>query len=301
MSEPSPHHDVTDARVEVGSPRRSLLFVPAIRPDRFDKAAHSGADLMCLDLEDSIPPGRKAEARGLALGYLRKPRPDGARRFLRINTPRRVEGVRDLLALLEAEAWPDGLMVPKVATAEEIRWVDELVRQGGATLELLPIIETADGLARVEAIAGASDRVACLAFGSADYAAETGADSSWDALLYARGRVVAAAALRRVDAMDGPWLALDDADGLGTETRWVAQLGFTGKMAVHPRQVPVIHAALTPTPARVEDARRVVEAFEAAGGHAVALDGHLLDEPVVAAARRVLATGAHGKMFTTDG
>ncbi len=275
---------------------RSLLFVPALRPDRFVKATRSGADVMCIDLEDAVPTMRKAEARALALPYLTRPDAHGARRFLRVNSPRSLEGVRDVLALVDGDATPDGLVVPKVETADEIRWLAGLLPPRLSRTEILPIVETADGLREVDAIVDASSRVSCLAFGFVDYAAQTGCDMSWDALLYARGRVVAAAARRTLDAIDGPWLALDDDQGLREEAGRVATLGFTGKMAIHPRQVAGIHAAFAPSLERVREAQRIVDVFESAGGQAFAFEGRMVDAPVVVTARRVLAAAAQAKL-----
>ena len=277
-------------------PRRSLLFVPALRPERFDKAIHSGADLVCIDLEDSVPQAKKSEARNITIHYLRQLESETTHKFVRINTPRSLEGLKDLLALLDTGIHVDGLMIPKVSSGEEIRWISELIKTSQTSLDILPIIETAQGLNQVEAIACASDRITCIAFGFVDYAAETGCDLTWDALLYARGRIISAAALRSLDTMDGPWLALSDTQGLNAEAKRVASLGFTGKMAISPRQVSCLNTAFTPSSSSIERAKRVVEASKLLEGHAFSLDGNLVDKPVIANAHRVLAIAERNRL-----
>ncbi|MFQ5972932.1 MAG: HpcH/HpaI aldolase/citrate lyase family protein [Alphaproteobacteria bacterium] len=270
---------------------RSLLFCPATRPERFAKAVTSGADIVCIDLEDSVAPGRKAEARRNALTYFAGQQHTSATRILRINSPRGAEGLHDLVALVEAPRLPDGLMLPKVVSGEEVRWIGDLLPDP----VLIPMIETPQALAEVAAIAGASDRVRAVAFGSWDYAAEVGSDTSWDALLYARGRLASAAAAQGIVALDGVWVGLDDEAGLRAEATRVAALGFGGKLAIHPRQIPVIHGAFNPSPTDIAWARKVVEAFANAADGVVVVDGRMVDAPLVLAARRTLATAARMK------
>lgn len=277
-------------------PRRSFLFVPALRPDRFDKAAASCADMFCVDLEDAVAPDRKDEARRLALPYFAKARTSRARRYLRINSPRIPDGMRDLLALLEdAEAPPDGLAVPKVGGAEEVRWVDDLLRRRWPDgVELMVQIESVQGVENAHAIAAACPRLALLAFGSVDFAAEVGCDLGREALLTARSRILWAARRHLIDALDGPWLEIRDADGLLDEARHARALGYAGKIAIHPSQIAGIHRAFTPSDAEVERAGRIVAALEAAGGNVVQVDGEMIEAPVVAAARRTLAAAGAG-------
>ena len=130
--------------------------------------------------------------------------------------------------------------------------------------------------------------VAALIFGGFDLSVELGADPGWEPLLYARSRVVHAAALCGLDAIDMPSRDLDDVSGLRAEAEQARRLGYAGKVAIHPAQIPVIHEVFTPSPEEVQQARRIIEADRAAGGGAVALDGRMVDRPVVEAARRVL-------------
>ena len=273
--------------------RRSVLFVPAVRPDRFAKAVATGADAVCVDLEDGVAFARKDEARDKALALLADRAPTRAEVVLRINEPESDPGERDLEALLASGVRPDALMVPKVGGPDTLRTLDRRLAPG---LPLVVQIETAQGLAAVEAIAAASPRVAVLFFGAVDLSAELGCVIEWDALLHARSRVVAAAALAEVDAMDTPFMDVGAPSGLEEEARATRRLGFTGKAAIHPTQVPIIQAAFSPAPEAVAWARRIVAAYEANAGGVLLVDGKLVERPVIASARRILdAAGAVGR------
>jgi citrate lyase beta subunit len=275
---------------------RSLLFVPATRPDRFEKAAAAGADMVCIDLEDAVALDDKAAARDTALGYLSGPLPAGPRWVLRINSPRTELGLHDLLALLSSAAAPDALFIPKASSGEEMRWLDDLLSAADKDIDLLPVIESAEGLDRAVEIAGSSLRNVAVGFGSADYAAELGSDMSVPALAYGRGRIAAAAGQAGIAAIDGIWPDFKDDDGLRGDTELIRSMGFDGKIAIHPRQVDVIHAVFAPSEEEVAHARRVVAASEAAKGGIATVDGEMIDNPVVVAAQHVLAlAGAVGK------
>ncbi|MDA0785031.1 MAG: CoA ester lyase [Proteobacteria bacterium] len=268
---------------------RSLLFVPATRPDRFEKAAAAGADMVCIDLEDAVAPDDKETARGTALTYLAGPLPAGPRWVLRINSPRTALGLHDLLALLSSEAAPDALFIPKASSGEEMRWLDDLLSAADRDIDLLPVIESAEGLDRAVEIAGSSLRNVALGFGSADYAAELGSDMSVAALAYGRGRIAAAAGQAGIAAIDGIWPDFKDDEGLRGDTRLIRSMGFDGKIAIHPRQVSVIHAVFAPSEEEVARARRIVAASEAAHGGIATVDGEMIDNPLVVAAQQVLA------------
>ena len=271
------------------TPYRSILFVPATRPDRVPKAAATGADAVSVDLEDAVAPADKANARAAVWEQLTVLSSLGVRSILRINALTTPEGLHDLVALIDSPTAPDGLFVPKCDSAEEVRWIDSLLGDRHRDMEILPIVETATGLDNVAAIAGASARVSAVGFGSADFSAEIGSDMGWDALAYARGRIAVAAGQHGISAIDGVWLDYQDDDGLREEATRVATMGFSGKIAIHPQQVPVINQVFTPTDEAIERAQRIVAAAEAAGGGVTTLDGQMIDEPVVQGARRIVA------------
>ena len=276
-------------------PCRSVLFVPGDRPDRCDKAMVAGADAVCVDLEDAVGPAAKAGARDSVAAFLAKWRerppaagPGRARRtpvIVRVNDPDSEEGQRDAASLAGGPR-PDAFMIPKVTAADGIRSAQQLL---GEDIPLFPIIETAAGLENAVQIGAASPAVAALMFGGFDLSAELGAKPEWEPLLYARSWVVHAAALSRLDTIDMPSRDFRDVTRLHAEAEKARRLGFTGKVAIHPAQIPVIHEVFTPSPEEVEQARRILEADRAADGGAVSLDGRMVDRPVVEAARRVLA------------
>ena len=270
-------------------PRRSMLFVPALRPDRFSKAIATGADIVIVDWEDAVVPDRKAEARELTGTFFGDPTDRPVLRYLRINSPRLPDGLRDLEALFEMEHLPDGIMIPKVESPEEVRWMTEILQPYRQDIELFPTVETAKGVRAVAEVALASDATTILGFGAVDLVAETGSDLSWDSLLYTRSQVVLAATEAHIEALDTVWIEIDDQTGLEDESSRARALGFTGKAAIHPSQVAPINAAFSPSDAEVDLARRIVEAAEGDFSGALQIDGKMIDEPVIIAARRTMA------------
>lgn len=271
---------------------RSILFVPGYRPDRFGKALAAGADAVCIDLEDAVPPQRKVMAREAVVRFLAEHAAEGSRNdidpphlMIRINDPDTGLGRVDAEALRSIRQ-PDAFMIPKVRTAAGLRRAAGLL--GDAT-PLFALIETALGLENAADIGQASPAVAGLVFGGFDLALELRADPSWEPLLYARSRVVHAAALRGLDAIDMPSVDFGEMSRLREEAGRVRLLGFAGKMAIHPTQLPVIHEVFTPSELEVERALRILDADREAGGGAVALEGRMVDRPVAEVARRVLA------------
>lgn len=264
---------------------RSLLFVPALRPDRVAKAAAAGADIVCVDLEDSVAPEHKAEARRLAIAALRAP-PAGATLAVRINPIRGEEGPRDAAALAAAGVKPAYVMLPKIDGAEDI--AEAWQRLGPAAAPILAIVETALALENATEIARAAAPDGLLFFGAMDLSAELGCALDWEPLIYARGRVIQAAACAGIEAMDTPYPDIADEAGAVAEARRARSFGFTGKAAIHPRHIAGIHAAFTPSADEIAWAKRVRAAIDASSG-VVRLDGKMIDRPVARAADRVLA------------
>ncbi len=271
------------------SPLRSLLFVPGNRPDRFSKARDSGADAYCIDLEDAVPGDEKALARKMALDHIATA---GANCFLRINGLATRAGVEDLLALacLAAPSLPACIVVPMIASPFEIRQIIGVV--GNApSVNILPMIETPEGLDKLSAIVDEGRAyVEAVAFGFADYAAITGSDMSWDALLSARSSLVKAVSGRGIQCIDGPCLEVANTAALEAESARVSRIGFSGKLAIHPSQVAGINVAFAPSDERVKWAQSVVTTFENTGGGAVLHKGMMVDQPVVNQAKQILAS-----------
>ena len=271
------------------SATRSWLFTPGTRPDRFAKASAVGADVAIIDLEDSVAPNEKESAREVVLGYLASPRSARARLALRINGLDKAAGVADVNALLHRRTWPDFLVLPKTETSGHLQILDRLLAAAGANTHLIGIVESAAGLAAVEAISAATPRLAGLMLGAADLAADLGADAAWEPLAFARSRLVAASALHAVMPIDSPFFDIHDERGLREETGRAVALGFEAKAAIHPNQIAIINAALTPTEAAVAKARAII-AENAKGVGTVG--GEMIDEAVARKARRVLAAAA---------
>jgi (S)-citramalyl-CoA lyase len=270
-------------------PRRSLLFVPGSRPERYPKALQSGADIVCVDIEDAVAPPKKAEARALTLPLFAQSAPAQVERMLRVNALSTPDGLKDLTALLECDAPPSAIMLPKVRSAQEIQLIDRLLQGKCRDVRLCVIIETNEGLEKAIAIAKASPRIDSMILGAVDLSADLRCEKSWEPLLYARSRLVHAAASAGIDLLDVPYLNLDDAEGLRREAQGCARLGFTGKASIHPNQVAIINEAFTPSAAYIEKARKCLAAFENEPSGLVVVDGELIEPPVIRSMQRALA------------
>lgn len=267
---------------------RSLLFVPGARPDRFEKAAASGADAVCIDLEDAVAPADKPNARRETLAFLRSS-PRGAAVGMRVNALTTLEGWRDVVALAESGARPAFVMIPKASGAEALLQLGSVLGSSGEGPPLWPLIETPEAYFAASAIARAVGERGGLMFGGADYSASLGSDMGWDALYAARAAIVAAAALVGCEAMDVPRLDVKDEAGLRAETMRVRSMGFTGRACIHPAQIAIVNEVFTPTADEISKAEKIRAAYEAAGGGVALLDGKLIEAPVLRSADRALA------------
>ena len=271
-------------------PRRSLLFVPGLRPDRFAKALDAGADIVCVDMEDAVALPRKDEGRALALPLFRMQSHPQVEKMARINGLSTVHGLKDLQAIIESDAPPPSIMIPKIKSPEEIQLIETLLSTGPARdIRFCVIIETNQGLERAIEIAKSSSRIDSMILGAVDMSAELRCQKSWEPLLYTRSRLVHAAASAGIDLLDVPYLTLDDPDGLRQEAMACARLGFTGKASIHPNQIAIINEAFTPDAKTIEKARKVCAAFENDKTGLVVVDGELIELPVVRSMYRVLA------------
>lgn len=268
---------------------RSILFVPGNRPDRYQKALATSSDRVCIDLEDGVAVPDKAYARTEALRFIGAANVDLSRIILRINDTESDLGREDLSAIACAAGSLETISLPKVQTP---RTVDEALKICPNVRNVIALVETTRGLSNVLAIAEHS-RVTAIAFGSADYSFEVGCAMSWDALLYARSRVVQAAVQGGAVPLDGAWLDLNDMAGLQEDSRRLSELGFCGRIALHPNQVDTILQAFSPDAESLAQANRIVAAVEAGQHGAFTLDGRIVDEPIIRRARRILAMAHH--------
>jgi citrate lyase subunit beta / citryl-CoA lyase len=272
------------ARMLVG---RTLLFVPGDRPERIARAAASDADAVAVDLEDAVAPAAKAAARECAVAAVRAAAP---RRnlFLRVNALDSPEFGDDLATVTALLPHLAGVLLPKAETADQIRRLEDLL---GNRTAVLPIVETARGVLAAPVIAGASRRVATLVLGTLDLAADLGVTPTVEGreLLHARSQVVLATAAAGLPApLDGPHAALDDTEGLRRASELARELGFGGKVVLHPRQLAPVHEAFTPTEAELARAKEILDASRGTGGAFRLADGTFVDAPVVRRAAALL-------------
>lgn len=270
---------------------RAFLFVPADRPERHARALATGAGGVIVDLEDAVAPERKVQAREqLAASFAALPAEDRRRLLVRINaagTPWHDDDCAQIGALA-AQGVIAGIVLPKAERAADL---SRLAEAAGPSAALVPLIESAAGLAAVDELA-AGPQVLRLAFGNLDFQADLGLACDADEAELVPVRLALLLASRRaglpapIDGVTPDWR---DAARLTADTARARRGGFGAKLCIHPDQVAPVHAALGPTAQELAWARRVVEAIRAAGGGVVSLDGRMVDAPVVRLAERLLA------------
>jgi citrate lyase subunit beta / citryl-CoA lyase len=256
------------------------LFVPADRPERYAKASAS-ADAAILDLEDAVSPERKAYARDAVATALRA----SSAYWVRINPLGTADGEADV-ALLEGNPSPDAVLVAKAASPTGLG----RLRARLPRTRIYALIETIAGIVELDALA-ATPGLSGLTFGAYDLCAELGARVTAEVIAPWRAAIVLAARRFGLDAIDTPYVNLADPHGLAEDARRSADFGFTGKFAVHPQQVSVIRAAFRPSAGEIARARAIVEGY--AGGVA-AIDGSMIDAPMLASARQLLERARKG-------
>ena len=271
-------------------PRRTFIFAPGLKPEMYPKALNSGTDIVCVELEDGIAPKDKDDAREKGLALFASPQADdGVERIVRINCLRTAFGLADVNAVLATDTPPPALMLPKVMTPDEIIWLDDLLSERGHDTRLHIIIETNASLEAIHDIAQASTRIDALFFGGVDMAAELRCKNEWEPLLYARSRVIHAAASAGIDAIDVPYLDLEDPDGMAREATLARDLGFSGKGSIHPKQSPILNIVFTPSETEIAHARRILDAFSKADTGLGVVDGKLIEKPVLRDMLRILS------------
>ena len=264
---------------------KSLLFTPGTKADHFDRAAGVHADALIIDLEDAVAPSAKKEAREGSLRYL-EVASINIPCVLRINAPDTRVGLDDLQTLLNSSAEPDYLILPKCDSSATIRSIHKLLREAGKSTKIIALIETAKGVGALEDIVSGTIKPAALLFGAADMAADLGAETAWEPLLWVRSRIIqAAAVVTDIPVFDSPYFDIADLNGLRRETEASARLGFHGKCGIHPAQIAIINEVLTPTEEEVAKARQVLVVNRQGVG---SVDGKMVDEAIARRARLIL-------------
>jgi len=281
---------------------QSLLFVPADSPRKMANARNLRPDALIYDLEDAVPIPGKVEARRLLTEELTSfinPRP---KIFVRVNGIGSPFVEDDLRACVRREV--AGIVLPKCHDAtqiaevhQELSRLENQISMLDGSVKLLPILESAKGVTRAGEIARSSSRMIGLFFGGEDFCADMGITRTkeGDEIGVARSLVALAAKSERLEAIDGPFTDFHDRAGLLEETRRVIKMGFTGKALIHPNQIETVHQAMTPSDEEITLAQEIVSAFENSGSGVVVVRGKMIDEPVVAQARKALKQGTRDR------
>ena len=278
--------------------RRALLYMPGDDRHKIEKALTFGVDCICMDMEDGVALDRKVEARRVVAAALRELDFGKSEKLARINAVGSGLEKDDIEAVLPYH--PDGIVIPKIESLEQIQWASGKIEAAELangwplnSIRLLVDVETAKGILNLKEIAS-HPRLDALIFGAEDFAADIGAirtPEAWE-VFYARSAVVTAAAAYGLGAIDMVTIDFKDIEKVRREAEFGARLGYTGKQIIHPNQVQPVQEAFTPDDEAIAHARRLVEAFEehqAKGSGAFALDGKMIDMPLVKAAQNVLA------------
>ena len=290
---------------------QSVLFVPGNRPDMFEKAAMAPAGAIFPDMEDAVPFGEKLAARRDIAANLEKLGSGGVPVIPRLNSLDTGLFDEDLEAVIGPMII--GVSVGKVRSAGDVRRIDSIItaseRRNGlqpGTISIYPWIETARAIAHAYEVCSASPRIAAVCFGAEDFSADVGIakdlggwasstssdDPSGPSVAHARGEIIAAAVSAGVGALDTPYVAFRDPEGLAREAAVARAMGFDGKCAIHPAQLKIINNGFTPQEEEITNARRIVAAADEAEEHgsgATSLDGKMIDRPTVVRAQNLLA------------
>jgi citrate lyase beta subunit len=277
--------------------RRALLYMPGDDWKKIVKSITLGVDSICMDMEDGVAINKKAEARTTIAKALQELEFGRSEKLARINSVGSGLENDDIQAVLPYH--PDGIVIPKLEELDQIEWASGIIEAAELehgwplnSIRLLVDVETAKGILNLKSIAS-HPRLDAIIFGGEDFAASIGAKRTRDAteLLYARQAVLTAAAAFGLQAIDIVTIDFKDLDALRAESEFGARLGFTGKQIIHPAQVEPVQSAFTPNDVAIAHAKRIVENFEASQAHgagAFALDGKMIDMPVVKNAQKVL-------------
>ncbi len=262
--------------------RRSFIFTPGLNPEMFPKALASGADMVCIELEDGIAIKDKDEARTHTINALKTLEvKNDVELVVRVNCQRTKPGLLDLEAFISSKLKVKALMLPKVKTPDEITFIDDLLSDCNLDTDLHVIMETNEALENIYDIAHSSKRIVALYFGGVDMAAELRVPNSYENLVYARSKLVHAGASVGVDVIDVPYLDLEDMNGMKKEAELVRNLGFTGKGSIHPKQINILNKVFTPSEEEITKAKKIIDQFNASDTGLVVIDGKLIEKPVL--------------------
>jgi citrate lyase subunit beta/citryl-CoA lyase len=269
---------------------RSLLFVPGDDEHKLMRAAHAPADALVIDWEDVVAHERKTAARCDTMAFLASREVFARVVLVRVSPIHSLEFAADIAHVSQVHA--EALVLSKVVSARDVQYAEEQLNASGPRRDvwLFPMIESAAGLLNASGIVNSSERVAALMFGAEDFCADTGIVRGKEEieLLYARSAIVAAARAADRQVIDSPCLIFDNDREVAKAALRARNLGFTGKLAIHPRQLGILNKSFSPRPEQIREAQRILAAFAASGEGVTAVNGTMVDEAVVKRARQIL-------------
>ena len=258
--------------------KKSLLFLPAHRLERFERAMAFEPDMICVDLEDGLPADKKIDGRQAILVFLKNLRDSDV--AIRTNSPVSELGREDLRAIHDSGVRPFAVILPMISDPVEIQEARNILDITGNSACLIAMIETATSICLLDSLCAALPENSGLLFGNVDMALDIGCENSWESLIFARTQLVLLGAKWRLPVFDGPTIDLDREDILEQECLSAKSLGFCGKAAIHPKQVGIINKKFQPSLDQLEEARKIVSAYEQGPGGAVRIGEKMVDHPV---------------------
>jgi citrate lyase subunit beta/citryl-CoA lyase len=273
---------------------KSFLFVPGNQRNKIEKALSMNCDVVILDLEDAVPIDEKQKARGIVNDALKNMEWKNIKKCVRINDLNSKFWLQDVIEISKNE--PDIIMIPKVKSSTDILILDRILSNiennfNLKKIQLIPIIETIEGLKNIYEISRSSERILGITMGIADFCAEIGCEEDERIVEYLRFQVILAASYSNIQAIDKAYLNIRDIEGLEKEAKMAKKLGFTGKLAIHPSQIEIINKVFTPSVQEIERARKILEAYEEAKRKAIGVisyEGMMVDEAIIKRIKKVL-------------
>jgi|FaiFalFF_MnMetaG_3_1042247.scaffolds.fasta_scaffold00367_12 citrate lyase subunit beta/citryl-CoA lyase len=273
---------------------KSFLFVPGNQRNKIEKALSMNCDVVILDLEDAVPIDEKQKAREIVNDALKNMEWKNIKKCVRINDLNSKFWLQDVIEISKNE--PDIIMIPKVKSSTDILILDRILSNiennfNLKKIQLIPIIETIEGLKNIYEISRSSERILGITMGIADFCAEIGCEEDERIVEYLRFQVILAASYSNIQAIDKAYLNIRDIEGLEKEAKMAKKLGFTGKLAIHPSQIEIINKVFTPSVQEIERARKILEAYEEAkrkGIGVISYEGMMVDEAIIKRIKKVL-------------
>ncbi|MTI32155.1 HpcH/HpaI aldolase/citrate lyase family protein [Xanthovirga aplysinae] len=273
----------------------AILFTPGNKAKHFQKAEEVGANGIILDLEDGVSQEEKNKARDNVIKYLIGLKKRALLTIIRINQITTEAGLKDVLALRNSEIHYDVLLYPKVESSEELFILNSVMQLEQRHISLVALVETGRGLSQLAGIVSACPFLKGIIFGAADYAVNVGCDISWDTLLLSRQQIVQAAAIAQIAAIDCPCFDFENDDILKNELLNIKAMGFTGKLAIHPKQIPIIKQGFRPSEEELKEAEVISKTYEKAGGKACQYQGKMIDLPIYKKSQHIIARAKNTK------